>query len=344
MRIAIVAPVEEAIPPRAYGGIELMAHLIAEGLVARGHDVMLLATADSQTSGTLIPLADAPWRTEVTALPPEAVTRAKEAAIPRALRILTRERPDAVHNHLWRLLPHRADVAAPMVTTMHHALDVPVNRRRYGRGSGSRLVAISEHQRRCMPELPHVSVINNAVDAQRYPFAEGRGGYLAFLGRVSPEKGLDTAIEVAARTGLALRIAAKIGSDRDFFDARIRPRIDGHTIEYVGELGLADKAALLSGAVALLHPARFSDPCPIAPMEAMACGTPVIGLARGGVPEVVRDGVTGFVVQDLDEMVTAVDRLPALSRRACREHVELHFDAGLMVQRYERLLTAMVCG
>jgi glycosyltransferase involved in cell wall biosynthesis len=260
----------------------------------------------------------------------------KDQAARRAAEIISDERPDIVLNHSWRLLAYlRTDTS---LTTIHFPLDAEPYRAIFFARNYATYVAISSAQRRDGHGLRFAGTVYNGVDVAALPYSAGRGNYFAFLGRISPKKGLDIAIRVAQQVGILLKVAAKLDiADRAWFNDVISPLVDRGGVELVGEITAADKAAFLGGALALLHPSRWSEPFGLAAVEAMACGTPVLTLNRGAAAEIVQDGRTGFVVNDEAALVSAVDCLAKIERSACREHVASRFDRRLMAAQYEQL-------
>jgi glycosyltransferase involved in cell wall biosynthesis len=224
------------------------------------------------------------------------------------------------------------------VTTLHGRLDLPGLRTIYGRYSQAPLVSISDNQRDPLPGVNWAATVYNGTDLERFTFNEKVGECFVFVGRISPEKNIEGAISIARRTGVPLRIAAKVDPvDVDYYESMIKPLIDGRHVEYLGELGDAEKDELLGSARALLFPVDWPEPFGLAMTEAMACGTPVLALDRGSVSEVVEDGVTGFVRDSEDELADVAERVPGLSRRACRERVERLFSVEVMTDGYENV-------
>jgi glycosyltransferase involved in cell wall biosynthesis len=343
MRIAMMAPLMESIPPRRYGGTERVVALLTEELVQRGHQVTLFASGDSRTSAELVPCCERGLRLDpdVTDYVAYSVTQL-DAVYRRA------EEFDLIHNHIDYLAFPVADVSpTPTMTTTHGRLDLPEVRRVYRTFPRLPLVAISEDQRASLPGVNWVSVVYNGVDLAHYHFWPDPGEYLVFLGRISPEKRPDRAIELARDVGMKLVIAAKVDPvDQEYFDLAIAPLIAAHPslIEFVGEVDEAAKDALLGGAYACLFPVDWPEPFGLAMAEAMATGTPVIASRVGSVPEVVVDGVTGFVADTLHDMAEAIPRVKELDRRACREHVERCFSPKAMADGYEAAYSGVVGG
>lgn len=331
MKIAQVAPLFESVPPRAYGGTERVVHYLTEELVRQGHQVVLYASGDSRTSAELRPVVA------------EALRLARERREPLACQILQlaavareAEEFDFIHFHTDYLhFPLFRHIAVPHVTTLHGRLDLLDLKPMFSEFQDAPVVSISNHQRLPLPMARWIGTVYNGLPGTLYEFQPRPGAWLAFLGRMSPEKGPETAIEIARRVGLPLKMAAKVDSvDRDYFDTRIRPLIDGRDIEYLGEVDEAGKNELLGGALALLFPVDWPEPFGLAMVEAMACGTPVIAFRRGSVPEVMAEGKTGYIVDSVDEAVAALDRIGRIDRAACRAHFMEKFSARRMAEDY----------
>lgn len=339
LRIGLIAPPWLPIPPPSYGGTENVIDDLARGLAEAGHDVALYATGDSTC----------PVPTRWT-YPTARSDRMGDATIElrhllgadEALRDV-----DVIHDHTIVgpvLAAARAtERSIPVLTTCHGPFDEelsPVYRRIASRVP---LVAISHHQAVTAGDIPIAKVIHHGVDPGRFPVGPGDGGYLVFLGRMAPGKGVDVAAEVARAAGIPLRIAAKMreSAERDYFDAAVRPLL-GEGVEYLGEVGGADKLELLGRALALLNPIRWDEPFGMVMIEALACGTPVIATPHGSVPEIIDDGVTGRIAGTRDELVGALADLDALDRGACREAVETRFSARRMVEDHVELYRRLV--
>jgi glycosyltransferase involved in cell wall biosynthesis len=331
MHIAQIAPLTEAIPPKLYGGTERVVHWLTEELVALGHDVTLFASGDSCTSAKL----EAPW--------PRALRLDGSVRDPNALHMLMLERVrqqaddfDFLHFHLdyypFSLFSRQP---VPFVTTLHGRLDLPEHQPLFTTFSSAPVISISDSQRRPLPQAGWVRTVYHGLPAQLLTPLPVKPQYFAFLGRIAPEKGVDRAISIARQCGVPLRIAAKVDKvDREYFEEKIRPLLDGSNVEYIGEITDAEKSAFLSAAVALLDPIDWPEPFGLVMIEAMACGAPVIAFNRGSVPEVVDDGLTGFIVEDEKGAIGAVDRLSQLSREKIRKQFEKRFTARRMAQEY----------
>ena len=332
MRIAQLAPLAESVPPKFYGGTERVVAWLVDELVELGHDVTLFASGDSRTRGNLHPV----W--------PQALRLARQRADPNAVTALLLEAIssrakdfDVIHAHIdWLHLPLLDRLGVPFLTTMHGRLDLPGLPGVIRNFAKANFVSISDHQRVPLPDANWRGTIQHGlpVDLLRPSYAEG--SYLAFLGRLTVEKGPEDAIRIARATGRSLRIAAKIPrAETVYFKERIEPHVDGEKIQLVGEVDEAGKQPFLAQAAALLFPIDWPEPFGLVMIEAMACGTPVIAYRSGSVPEVIEDGVTGFIVDGEDEAVSAVGKLARLDRRKVRGRFEERFSARRMAREYE---------
>jgi glycosyltransferase involved in cell wall biosynthesis len=335
MKIAQIAPLTESIPPKFYGGTERVVSYLTEELVRQGHDVTLFASGDSKTSAKLVRCTDLALRLNPAVKDPLPY----QVMLLDAVRTQAR-RFDILHFHidLWHF-PLIRDFAERTVTTLHGRLDLPDLKPFYAVFAEIPVVSISHHQRRPMPRhVNWVGNVYNGVPADSLPFvAAPQGGYLAFLGRISPEKRPDRAIEIAIRSGMPLRIAAKVDKvDQEYWDELISPMIErhGNLVEYIGEINERQKAEFLGNATALLFPVDWPEPFGLATIEAMSCGTPVIAFRAGSVPEIVEDGVSGFIVGNVDEAVDAVSRIGTLDRTKVRAAFERRFTVERMTERY----------
>jgi glycosyltransferase involved in cell wall biosynthesis len=340
MRILQVAPLWERVPPPAYGGTEAVVGLLADGLIRCGHEVVLRASGDSITLAELRSVYPRSLRTATgieNTLPYELVHGAE------ALR--DAQDFDIVHNHTGEILMAFAGLAdAPMLTTTHGIL-TPDARFVWEHYDGF-YNTISWSQAKGYAGLKSArfaGAVHNAIDVQTYPFRPDKEDYLLCLARVSPEKGTHLAIEVARRLSMPLIIAGKVDVvDREYFETMVEPQIDGTNVRFFGEANAKEKRELYAGARCLLVPISWEEPFGLVMPEAMACGTPVIAFARGAAPEIVVDGETGFLVDDVDGMVEAVRHVRAIDPRRCRSHVEERFDVPVMVDgyldAYERIL------
>lgn len=332
MKIAQIAPLAESVPPRLYGGTERVVFYLTEELVRLGHDVTLFASGDSQTSAKLIACAPRALRLDPAVRDP----------LPHHLVMIERVRRhahefDVLHFHLDHLhLPLFRTLARKCVTTLHGRLDLPDLAHLYREFDDMPLVSISDAQRKPLPNASWVGTVHHGLPEPVCPFNPvPRGQYLAFLGRISPEKGIERAIEIAQRCGRRLRIAAKIDrAEENYWRTRVAPLLADPLLDFIGEVGEEDKPALLGHAAALLFPIDWPEPFGLAMIEAMSCGTPVIAWPHGAVPEVVEHGVTGFIVESVDEAVEAVNQLPRLDRGTVRRRFEERFSATRMAREY----------
>ena len=331
MHIAQVAPLTEAIPPKLYGGTERVVSWLTEELIALGHEVTLFASGDSVTSAQL----DAVW--------PRALRLDGAVRDPNALHMLMLERVyrraadfDFLHFHLdyypFSLFSRQP---TPFITTLHGRLDLPEHQPVFDAFSAVPVVSISNSQRRPLPQAHWVRTVHHGLPERLLVPKSITPSYFAFLGRIAPEKGVDRAIRIAQHCGVKLKIAAKVdNADREYFDEQIQPMIRSSDVEYIGEINDKEKSEFLSGAIVLLVPIDWPEPFGLVMIEAMACGTPVIAFNRGSVPEVIDEGVTGFIVEDINGAIGAVDRLGQLSREKIRRRFEERFTARRMAQDY----------
>jgi glycosyltransferase involved in cell wall biosynthesis len=332
MKIAQIAPLYESVPPRLYGGTERVVWTLTEELVRRGHDVTIFASGDSETSARLVPCCDRALRLAGRIHEAHACTTIQLGTV-----YARADEFDIIHNHIdYASFPLARLVDTPTLTTMHGRLDLPEVRRLAEAFPDLPLVSVSHAQRAHLPTAHWVANIYHGLRLEHYRLRTQRGHYLAFLGRVSPEKRLDRAIEIARAVNMPLKVAAKVDpADRGYYEHAIKPLLGHPLVEFVGEIDEQGKDAFLGNAYAYLFPIDWPEPFGLTMIEAMATGTPVIAAACGSVPEVVEDGVTGFVCQTLDEMIDAVRNVSEISRQACRRRVEERFSAGRMAAEYE---------
>ncbi|HEY0235446.1 MAG TPA: glycosyltransferase family 4 protein [Afipia sp.] len=333
MRIAQIAPLTEAVPPKLYGGTERVVHWLTEELVALGNDVTLFASGDSQTSAKL----DAVW--------PKALRLDGSVRDPFALHLVMLERVrqkcddeefDFLHFHLdyypFSLFSRQP---TPFVTTLHGRLDLPEHQPVFTTFSSIPVISISNAQRRPVPQANFIRTIYHGMPEKLLMPQPVKPGYLAVLGRIAPEKGVDRAIKIAIRCGIPLKIAAKVDhTDEEYYQEIIRPLMDHPLVEYIGEIGDHEKSDFLSGAIGLLLPIDWPEPFGLVMIEAMACGTPVVAYNRGSVPEIIDEGLTGFIVEDEISAVAAVGRLTEMDRNAVRKQFETRFTARRMALDY----------
>jgi glycosyltransferase involved in cell wall biosynthesis len=341
MKIAQIAPIWESVPPKLYGGTERIVSYLTEELVRMGHEVTLFASGDSRTAARL------------------------EAVCPRALRLNTgifnrdasmvmlQERSlgnsgefDMIHSHLDFLgFPLGRRNSRPILTTLHGRLDLPELEAVYREYAEMPLVSISDAQRRPMSRANWHATIHHGLPRDLYSFHAEPQGYLAFLGRIAPEKRPDHAIQLAKRTGLPLRIAAKVDpADRDYYHGEIAPMLDHPLIEFIGEISDQEKNAFLGNALALICPYDWPEPFGLVLIEALACGTPVLAYRRGSIPEIIDDGETGFICNNQSEMAEVIGRINTIDRRRCRAAFDKRFTADRMAQDYVALYQRILEG
>lgn len=336
MKIAQIAPLYEAVPPHLYGGTERVVANLTNALIDQGHDVTLFAAAGSRTRAELLGFRDQALRLDPAALKSDLASHL-------VLLWEARRRAhqfDVLHFHIDMLhFPFFEDMAGRTLTTAHGRLDILDLPQAYGCWNTFPLASISNQQRKPLPFANWIGTVYNGIDETLFPFrAVPAGGYLAFLGRISPEKRPDRAIAIAIRAGMRLRIAAKVDAvDRAYFEHRIQPLLKHPLIEFVGEVGDAQKAEFLGNAQALLFPIDWPEPFGLVMIEAMACGTPVVAWRCGSVPEVVEEGVTGLVVSSEEDAVAAVGAAARLDRRGVRAGFERRFSSRVMADAYVEL-------
>lgn len=331
MKIAQVAPLYESVPPRLYGGTERVVSFLTEELLREGHDVTLFASADSRTSAHLEGVTPTGLRLDARCKDPLA-----HHMVLLDRMVAQAHRFDIIHFHTDYLhFPIARLLTAPHVTTLHGRLDLPDLTPLFEHFREVPLISISDHQRAPLPMANWETTVYHGLPSDLYTFGTGDGGYLAFLGRISPEKRPDRAIEIATAAGVPLKIAAKVdAADRDYFDARIRPLLAHPLVDYVGEIGEGEKSEFLGKAAALLFPIDWPEPFGLVMIEALACGTPVIAWRCGSVPEVIEHGRSGFIVDSMHEAVAAVGRVGELDRVACRAIFDTRFAARRMARDY----------
>jgi glycosyltransferase involved in cell wall biosynthesis len=343
MKIAQIAPLAESCPPKLYGGTERIVSYLTEELVRQGHEVTLFASGDSVTSATLVPCSTMALRLNPHVLDP----------IPYHMVMLDEVRRradefDVLHFHIDLLqFPLIRDIAKSTITTLHGRLDLPDLAPLYSAFSEIPLVSISDEQRRPMPPVRWVGTVHHGLPRDRLEFNPApRGGYLAFLGRISPEKRPDRAIEIAARAGMPLRIAAKVDqADKAYWNEVIAPMIEAHpNVEFVGEIDETQKAEFLGNATALLFPIDWPEPFGLVMIEAMACGTPVVAFRCGSVPEVIDHGISGLIVESIEEAVDAVRRIDLIGRAGVRATFDRRFTIERVAQDYVAIYQSLVDG
>ena len=340
MRIAQISPLYESVPPKFYGGTERVVSYLTEELVKQGHEVTLFASGDSQTRARLVPVCKKALRLDKNCLDPVAYH------FMLVEEVLRREAEfDLIHSHIDYIgfvLARRTRL--PVISTMHGRLDFPEHRMVLREFREHPLISISNAQRSPVPDANWMATVYHGLPEGLYRSNEAPDAYLAYVGRISAEKKIDSAINIALKSEMPLKIAAKVDrADVEYFDNLIRPLLRHPLIEFLGEVGEEEKEKLIGGAAAFLHPVDWPEPFGLAMIEAMACGTPVIGRRRGSIPEVIDHGVTGFVFEADDEAVSYVkNQVPSFSRSSCRKHFEKRFPAERMAKDYLRLYRARV--
>ncbi|MES2859838.1 MAG: glycosyltransferase family 4 protein [Pseudomonadota bacterium] len=333
MKIAQVTPLYEAVPPKLYGGTERVVAHLTDALVDLGHEVTLFASAEAQTKAKLVPVRDQAIR-----LDPSPLKSDLAAHMTMLSEVLRRADDfDVIHFHTDMIhFPFFERCANKTLTTLHGRLDMKDLSEVYQRWPQFGLVSISDDQRRPLGHANWKATVHHGMPAEQYLFSPKSEGYLAFLGRISPEKRPDRAIEIAIKLGKRLKMAAKVdAADRVYYETKIKPLIDSSPlIEFIGEIGDHQKSAFLGGADALLFPIDWPEPFGLVMIEAMACGTPVVAFRCGSTTEIIEDGATGFLVDTLEQAVAAADRATRLDREAVRARFELRFSATAMARRY----------
>ncbi|HEX5108811.1 MAG TPA: glycosyltransferase family 4 protein [Vicinamibacterales bacterium] len=339
MKVAQVAPLYESVPPKLYGGTERVVSYLTEELIGLGHEVTLFASGDSVTSAKLVPAHATSLRLDPACRDPLS---------PHVLMIEQLARTassfDIIHFHIAplhfpvvRRLP-----GIPHVTTLHGRLDMPELVDLYREFGDIPVVSISDAQRRPLPEAGWIGTVHHGLPFSLLPYHPSPANYLAFLGRISPEKRVDRAIAIAIATGIPLRIAAKVDPvDREYFECRIRPLLDHPLVEFIGEIGESQKSDFLGQARALLFPIDWPEPFGLVMIEALACGVPVVAFRGGSVPEIIEHGVTGYIVDSMEEAIEATRALSRLDRRACRAAFERRFSASRMAAQYVQLYSRL---
>ena len=339
MRIAQVAPLWESVPPKLYGGTERVVSYLTEELVRLGHDITLFASGDSVTAAKLDAVCPQALRLNEGIFNRDApITLLIERAFG------SRQHFDLVHSHLdFPAFPVARRCQTSVVTTIHGRLDLPELVPVYLEFLDQPLVSISHAQRQPLPWANWAATVHHGLPRDLYTFHPNSKGYLAFLGRISPEKCPDQAIRIAKQVGMPLRIAAKVDpADRTYFHTQIEPLLDHPLIEFVGEISDAQKNDFLGGAYAMLAPYDWPEPFGLVLIEALACGTPVLAYRRGSIPEIIDDGVTGFVCETIDELAAAVEKAGALDRRRCRQVFDERFTVERMATDYLALYEKLI--
>ena len=337
MRIAQIAPLYESVPPKAYGGTERVVSYLTEELVRAGHDVTLFASGDSITSAELVAGSQRSLRLDESCIEPLAhhvllVERAHQRA----------SEFDVMHFHINYLhFPRSRLSTVPHLTTLHGRLEIADLIPLYQEFDDMPLVSISNSHREPLPQANWMATVYHGLPGNLHRLESRRGDYLAFLGRIAPEKGVDRAIEIALGAGMKIRIAAKI-DHAEYFEQVVQPLLNHPQVEYLGEINETEKQGFLGGAAAMLFPVDWPEPFGLVMIEAMACGTPTIAFRRGSIPEVIEDGQTGFIVDSIEEAIAATGRIPELSRERCRQAFDERFTATRMAEQYVEVYERLV--
>jgi len=345
MKILEISSFEEPIPPVKYGGIELVVHNVTEGLVEAGHEVHLLAPGNSHTSAHLVPYMEKSLR---EMYPSDDLAFWRDFhnfyLTGQILKKIREIQPDIVHNHTgWRVLALSHLIDRPVVHTLHHPLTIRKHVEMFKRFPQTHYVSISDSQRKPMPELNWAGTVYNGIDVDRFEFSAKKQDYFAFLGRISPEKGIDVIIQMILQTPYTLKIAAKLDpADLQYYEEKVKPFIDGEKIKFIGEVDHAGKNELLKNAKASLTWLNRDESFGLAYTESMACGTPVIINPLGSPAELIEDGKTGFLVTTVDEMRKRLDDVDTILPQDCRDRVEKYFSKQAMVRGYEKIMKRLV--
>jgi glycosyltransferase involved in cell wall biosynthesis len=339
MRIAQVAPLYERVPPLYYGGTERVVSYLTEELIRQGHQVTLFASGDSLTQGRLVSPCKGSLRLNPDCQTPLVYHMLQLEQVVRSAAAF-----DIIHFHIDYLhFPFARRLGKPHVTTLHGRLDLPDLVPLYREFCDVPVVSISDSQRSPLPSGNWQGTVYHGIPADLYQLNKNRGAYLVFLGRIAPEKRVDRAIEIAKRANMKLKIAAKVDAvDSQYMNAEIRPLLDHPLVEFIGEVGELEKRELLGNAYALLFPIDWVEPFGLVMIEAMACGTPTIAFRRGSVPEIIDDNVTGYVVEDIDQSLAALDKLQTFDRERCRQVFEERFSARRMAADYLKVYDQLI--
>lgn len=339
LRIAQVSPLYESVPPKLYGGTERVVSYLTEELVELGHDVTLFASGDSKTTARLVPCCPKALR-----LNPDCIDKLAHHYVMLEEIFARTEEFDIIHFHIDYLhFPISRVTGIPQLTTLHGRLDLTDLPPLYHKYPDMPVVSISRAQRKPLAFANWVANIYHGLPATHLSLGNGSGNYLAFLGRISPEKRVDRAIEIALKVGIPLKIAAKIDRvDQEYFDSRIKPLLDNPNIEYIGEISEDQKSEFLGNACAYLFPIDWPEPFGLTMIESMACGTPTIAFNCGSVQEIITPGTSGFIVDNMDDAVRAVVRAGSLDRAACRQAFEMRFTGTRMAKEYVKLYESML--
>lgn len=338
MRIAQLAPLTESVPPKEYGGTERIVSYLSEELVRQGHEVTVFASGDSETAASLVSVCDQNLRADTTVSLPEVYLI---QSLERAFRMASKF--DLFHNHThFNAFPWASRSNIPVLTTLHERLDLQELRPLHALYKELPLISISDAQRVPLIHANWAATIHHGLPRDLYHFEQSNGDYLAFLGRICDVKCPDHAIEIAKRSGMPLKIAAKVDpADKLYYHEQIEPLLDDPLIEFIGEITDAEKQDFLANAYALLAPHDWPEPFGLTFIESLACGTPVLAYRRGSVPEIIKHGETGFICDNIDQMVEAVPKISNLSQAACRESFDEYFTVERMAKDYLAVYEAL---
>jgi glycosyltransferase involved in cell wall biosynthesis len=339
MKIAQVSPLYESVPPKRYGGTESVIHHLTEELISRGHEVTLFASGDSVTSAKLVPVCKNALRLDADCIDPFVHHFNMMEMVEKEARSF-----DIIHSHIdYLYFPIMRRSKNTYLTTLHGRLDIPELDPLFREYKDIPLVSISNSQRKPFPYSNWMRTVFYGLPLDLYNFNKKGGDYLVFVGRISPEKRIDRAIEIAKKAGIQIKIAAKVDKvDNDYFELKIKKLLDHPLVDFIGEVGEKEKEELLGNALGFIYPIDWPEPFGLAMIEAMACGTPVLAYNCGSVPEVLDEGITGFGVNSLREAVAAVSRLSSLDRRKCRDAFERKFSVQRMADDYLTIYESMI--
>lgn len=339
MKIAQIAPLYEAVPPKLYGGTERVVHYLTEELVSQGHEVTLFASGDSITSAKLISNVDTGLRLKSDCVDSLAHHIVQIQEVKERIHEF-----DILHFHIDYLhFPFTEHLNVPSVTTLHGRLDIPDLQAVYNKFSSQKVISISRNQQKPLPQANWAGVVHHGLPLSLHHQGQGDGGYLAFVGRISPEKGIVEAIEIAIGSDTPLKIAAKIdNADKEYYEMNIKHLLEHPLITFYGEINEHQKTEFMGNAKAVLFPIQWEEPFGMVMIEAMSCGTPVIATNRGSVPEIIDDKQSGFVVNSVEEAIAAVSQLPQLNRSKVRELFEKRFTASRMAKDYLNIYNSII--
>lgn len=339
MRIAQISPLYESVPPKLYGGTERVVHYLTEELVAQGHEVTLFASGDSETSAKLIPACKKALR-----LDKECIDQLVGHFNMMEMVEKKSHKFDIIHSHIdYLYFPLIRRAKLPHITTLHGRLDLPELRTLYNEYKEIPLVSISHSQREYLSDVNWVGTVHHGLPLNLYNLNEKTGKYLVFVGRISPEKRVDRAIDIAIKSGIPIKIAAKVDkSDINYYESEIKPLLNHPLVEFLGEVNDREKNDLLGNALCFVYPIDWPEPFGLGMIEAMASGTPVIAFNCGSVPEIVDDGITGFIINSIEEAITAVKKLNQIKRRTVRKVFEKRFSSQRMAEDYIKVYKSLL--